>query len=200
MIAGGLIQNGLTLKIFGVTIYFSVPLIVLITLLIGALIGVFNGFLITRFNVAPFIATLGTMYVCRGFANLHSNGATYSQLSGLIAALGHMDMFMIGDAGMPIPKGIPIVDLALCGGVPTFIQTMNTVLEEAEVEHYTIAEEIVEKNPELHAYIKEKLPNVESEMVPHAELKKMSANVRFAIRTGEFSPYPNIIVRAGVTF
>ena len=131
---------------------------------------------------------------------MKKRGILNAQLSGLIAALGHMDLFMIGDAGMPIPKGIPIVDLALCGGVPTFVQTMDAVLEEAAVEHYTIAEEIVEKNPELHAYIKEKLPNVESEMIPHAELKKMSANVRFAIRTGEFSPYPNIILRAGVTF
>lgn len=131
---------------------------------------------------------------------MKKRGILNAQLSGLIAALGHMDLFMIGDAGMPIPKGIPIVDLALCGGVPTFIQTMDAVLEEAEVEHYTIAEEIVENNPELHAYIKEKLPNVECEMIPHAELKKMSANVRFAIRTGEFSPYPNIILRAGVTF
>ncbi len=131
---------------------------------------------------------------------MKKRGILNAQLSGLIAALGHMDTFMIGDAGMPIPKGIPIVDLALCGGVPTFIQTMDAVLEEAEVEHYTLAEEIVENNPELLAYIKGKLPEVEYEMIPHAELKKMSANVRFAIRTGEFTPYPNIILRAGVAF
>lgn len=131
---------------------------------------------------------------------MKKRGILNAQLSGLIAALGHMDTFMIGDAGMPIPKGIPIVDLALCGGVPTFIQTMDAVLEEAEVEHYTLAEEIVEKNPELLAYIKEKLPDVEYDMIPHTELKKMSANVRFAIRTGEFTPYPNIILRAGVAF
>lgn len=131
---------------------------------------------------------------------MKKRGILNAQLSGLIAALGHMDLFMIGDAGMPIPKGVPIVDLALCGGVPTFIQTMDAVLEEAEVEHYTIAEEIVEKNPALYSYIKEKLPNVEGKMIPHTELKKMSENIRFAIRTGEFSPYPNIILRAGVTF
>lgn len=131
---------------------------------------------------------------------MKKRGILNAQLSGLIAALGHMDTFMIGDAGMPIPKGIPIVDLALCGGVPTFIQTMDAVLEEAEVEHYTLAEEIVEKNPELLAYIKEKLPDIEYDMIPHTELKKMSENVRFAIRTGEFTPYPNIILRAGVAF
>jgi len=131
---------------------------------------------------------------------MKKKGILNAQLSGYIAALGHMDTFMIGDAGMPVPKGVPIIDLALCGGVPTFIQTMDAVLEEAEVEFYTLAEEIVEKNPTLLAYIKEKLPNVGSEMIPHTELKKMSANVKFAIRTGEFTPYPNIILRAGVAF
>ena len=74
------------------------------------------------------------------------------------------------------------------------------VLDETEVEQYTIAQEIVEKNPELLSYIKDKLPGVESEMIPHTELKEMSKNVKFAIRTGEFTPYPNIILRAGVAF
>ncbi|MCI8558665.1 MAG: hypothetical protein HFI19_13065 [Lachnospiraceae bacterium] len=90
---------------------------------------------------------------------------------------------------------IPVVELALCGGVPTFIQTMDS-----EVEFYTLAEEIHEKNPKLLAYIHEKLPGVGHEFIPHTELKKMSANARFAIRTGEFTPYPNIILRAGVAF
>ena len=101
---------------------------------------------------------------------------------------------------MPVPKGVPVVDLALCGGVPTFIQIMDAVLEETEVEFYTLAEEIVEKNPKLYAYIKEKLPDTDNEMIPHTDLKKMSENVRFAVRTGEFTPYPNIILRAGVAF
>ncbi len=131
---------------------------------------------------------------------MKKKGILNVQLSGYIAALGHMDTFMIGDAGMPVPKGVPVVDLALCGGVPTFIQIMDAVLEETEVEFYTLAEEIVEKNPKLYAYIKEKLPDTDNEMIPHTDLKKMSENVRFAVRTGEFTPYPNIILRAGVAF
>ncbi|MDC7286713.1 D-ribose pyranase [Blautia schinkii] len=131
---------------------------------------------------------------------MKKRGIINAQLAGLIAGLGHKDTFMIGDGGMPIPKGVEIVDLALCGGVPTFRQVMDAVLDEAEVEQYTIAEEIVEKNPELLGYIQEKLPGVESEMIPHTELKEMSKNVKFAIRTGEFTPYPNIILRAGVAF
>lgn len=131
---------------------------------------------------------------------MKKHGIIHAQLAGYIAALGHKDLFMIGDAGMPIPAGVPIVDLALCGGVPTFIQTVDAVLGEAEVEFYYLAEEIVEKNPKLLTYLQGKLSGVESQMVPHTELKEMSKNVKFAIRTGEFTPYPNVILRAGVAF
>ena len=106
---------------------------------------------------------------------MKKRGIINAQLAGLIAGLGHKDTFMIGDGGMPIPKGV-------------------------EIEQYTIANEIEEKNPELLAYIREKLPNAEWNMVPHTELKEMSRNVKFAVRTGEFTPYPNIILRAGVAF
>lgn len=131
---------------------------------------------------------------------MKKKGIINVQLAGYIAGLGHKDTFMIGDGGMPIPAGVPIVDLALCGGVPTFIQTMDAILEETEVEYYTLAEEIVEKNPALLEYIQTKLSGVESEMIPHTELKEMSKTIKFAVRTGEFTPYPNIILRAGVAF
>ena len=101
---------------------------------------------------------------------------------------------------MPIPPGVPIVDLILTAGVPTFEQTLDAVLDEACVEGYTIAEEIIENNPRLLAYIREKLPDAEETMITHTELKQMSAGIKFAVRTGEFSPYPNIILRAGVAF
>ncbi|BEU88861.1 ABC transporter permease [Selenomonas sp. TAMA-11512] len=110
IIAGGLIQNGLTIESLGVTIYMSVPLVVAATLLVGALVGLVNGTIITRFGVAPFIATLGTMYIARGFAMLHSNGATYSNILGN-DALGNrgFDFFGSSVAGIPIGAIILIV-------------------------------------------------------------------------------------------
>ena len=54
----------------------------LITLAAGAFIGLINGLLITRLNVAPFIATLGTLYIARGAALLISGGSTFSNLVG----------------------------------------------------------------------------------------------------------------------
>ncbi len=131
---------------------------------------------------------------------MKKKGIINAQLAGLIAGLGHKDLFMIADGGMPVPKGVEIVDLALCGGVPTFRQVMDVVLDEAQVEGYILAEEIVENNPELLSYIKEKLPDADSRMISHVELKEESKKLKFVVRTGEFTPYPNIILRAGVAF
>lgn len=118
MVAGGLLQKGLTLRFAGVTIYFSVPLVVIITIIVGALIGVINGIIITKFNVAPFIATLGTMYICRGFANLHSNGATYSDLKGY-EGLGNQGWTFFGSTLFGIPVGLII--LAIMAVIFAFI-------------------------------------------------------------------------------
>ncbi|MBI1298006.1 ABC transporter permease [bacterium] len=82
MIAGGLINEGLILPMFGVIVYFNVWMVILITLTIGALMGAINGLVITRFNVPPFIATLGMLYIARGLALLRSNGLTYPNLVG----------------------------------------------------------------------------------------------------------------------
>ena len=120
---------------------------------------------------------------------MKKHGILNAKLAAEIAALGHKDCFMIGDAGMPIPKDVQLIDLALCGGVPTFEQVM-----------YTIAEEINQKNPRLLEYIRKSLPDAEEKMILHIELKEMSKSVKFAIRTGEFTPFPNIILRAGVAF
>ncbi|PRH89564.1 sugar ABC transporter permease [Labrys okinawensis] len=81
MVAGGLILNGLDLRI-GYTIFFNIYEVMAITLLVGILIGAVNGLLITKLNVAPFIATLGTLYIARGLALLSSGGATFPNLVG----------------------------------------------------------------------------------------------------------------------
>lgn len=82
MVAGGLILQGLTIAPLGIVIYPSIPVVVLVSLALGALIGVLNGVLIARFRVAPFIATLGMLYIARGAALLLSNGATFPNLVG----------------------------------------------------------------------------------------------------------------------
>ena len=107
MLAGGLIQEGLTLKFAGVTLYFSVPMIILFMLVVGAIIGVANGLIITKMNVAPFITTLGTMYICRGFANLRSGGATFPKITG-IEGLGNVGFKFLGSTIAGVPTGVYI--------------------------------------------------------------------------------------------
>lgn len=103
MLAGGLIQEGLTIG--NKTIYFSVPAIIVLMLIVGCLIGLVNGLIITKLNVAAFIATLGTMYICRGFANLRSMGATFSKIAGY-EGLGNVGIKTLGTNWLGIPAGV----------------------------------------------------------------------------------------------
>jgi len=105
MIAGGLINEGLTLQMFGVTIYFSVPWVIVLTALVGVLIGLINGIIITKCSVAPFITTLGTMNICRGLANLRSGGKTFSNIVGN-EALGNTGFDLLGKNVLGIPVGV----------------------------------------------------------------------------------------------
>jgi erythritol transport system permease protein len=105
MIAGGLIDHGLILRQAGVVVYFQVWLVVAIALLVGAVAGGLNGLLVSRLSVAPFIATLGSMYVARGAALLLSDGATFPNLAGK-AELGNTGFPAIGSASIlaiPVP-------------------------------------------------------------------------------------------------
>ena len=103
MLAGGLIQEGLTIG--GKTIYFSVPAVIVLMLLFGCLVGLINGLIITKLNVAAFIATLGTMYICRGFANLRSGGATFTKIGGY-EGLGNMGLKSLGSNWFGVPAGV----------------------------------------------------------------------------------------------
>ena len=82
MVAGALINQGITLPMFGIIIYPHTWMIVLIAVIVGTFMGGVSGFIITRFNVAPFIATLGMLYVARGMAMLANNGYTFANLVG----------------------------------------------------------------------------------------------------------------------
>lgn len=111
MVAGGLIYNGLHIPVWDVTIYFHLPMVILITLAVGVLCGAFSGFLVNRFNVAPFIATLGMLYIARGAALLLSDGKTFPNLVGK-EELGNTGFPVLGSGtflGVPVSIYILIV-------------------------------------------------------------------------------------------
>ncbi len=113
MVAGGLILHGINLGTY--TLFLNVPGIICLTLLIGIAIGAVNGFLITRLNVAPFIATLGTLYIARGAALLSSDGATFPNLVGN-EAYGTTGFPLLGSASfLGIPLLIWLLIIVGCG-------------------------------------------------------------------------------------
>ncbi|GAK47600.1 ribose ABC transporter ATP-binding protein [Secundilactobacillus oryzae JCM 18671] len=123
-----------------------------------------------------------------------------SELSTVIAGMGHMDWLSIGDVGMPVPMGTKKIDLALTKQLPSFIDVLKNVLSELEVQKIYLAEEIKTVNPDQLTAIKNLLPDVEIEYMPHSELKKNTAKTHAFVRTGEMTAFSNIILESGVTF
>jgi len=118
-------------------------------------------------------------------------------ISAAIASLGHNDTLTIVDAGFPIPSTTERIDITLTPGVPSFLQTLEVVLNELFVERAIVAEEINSYSPQIYKGIQELLLNTPIDMIKHIEFKKKTKTTRAVIRTAEFTPYANIILVAG---
>ncbi|MBN1300168.1 MAG: D-ribose pyranase [Melioribacteraceae bacterium] len=128
-------------------------------------------------------------------------GILNRNLSKIIASKGHADLLVICDSGLPIPKNAELVDLALTKNIPSFIDTLKVVLEEFQVEKAVIATELYQ-NKKMVDEISSMLNGTLIENVDHENFKEITrngANVSF-VRTGEATPYANIILFSGVTF
>jgi len=124
----------------------------------------------------------------------------HSALSHAIACLGHGDMIVIADAGLPVPGGTPCIDLAVSRGVPGFMQVLAAVLSEMQVERSVVARELRARSPTMHAQIVATFPGSTPEEIAHEQFKALTRNARAVVRTGEFTPYANIVLVAGVVF
>ncbi|MDG0024733.1 D-ribose pyranase [Trinickia sp. Y13] len=132
---------------------------------------------------------------------MKKTGLLNSALSRLVATLGHGDMVLIADAGMPAPHGsrVEIIDLALTPGVPDFATTVRVLLSEMQVESHVVANETLARNDGWLG--SEWMDRIGSrQVVTHEALKQMSHRARAVVRTGECTPYANLILVAGVTF
>ncbi|WP_217143952.1 D-ribose pyranase [Streptomyces sp. AC627_RSS907] len=125
-------------------------------------------------------------------------GILNRHLSAALAELGHGDGVLVCDAGMPIPDGPRVVDLAFRAGVPSFAEVVDGLLAELVVEGATAATEVREANAEAAALLRGYFPALD--LVPHARLKELSAGARLVVRTGEARPYANVLLRCGVFF
>lgn len=128
------------------------------------------------------------------------HGILNSDLAKLAADLGHTDRVCIGDLGLPVPAGVAKIDLALVPGTPSFQDLLDVYLDNIKVEKVILAEEIKSINPEqLQAVLAKLDSEVVVEYVSHEELKELNKEAKAVIRTGENTPYSNIILQSGVT-
>ena len=123
-----------------------------------------------------------------------------SEVSAVIAQMGHTDMLTLGDCGLPINQAKRI-DLALKRGVPGFLETLDAVLTELCVEKVILSKEIKTVSPEMHQAILSRFgETVKFEYLQHEEFKKRTEDSKAVIRTGECTSFANVILVSGVAF
>ena len=133
---------------------------------------------------------------------MKKQGVLNSDISRVLSYMGHTDRIAIGDCGLPIPDEVERIDLALKFGVPAFMDVLRVVTEDMKVEKIVLAEEIKEQNEAVLQAIKELFEGqqIAVEYVSHAELKQQTKECKAVIRTGETTPYANIILQSGCIF
>ncbi|MFW5457762.1 D-ribose pyranase [Streptococcus hyovaginalis] len=131
---------------------------------------------------------------------MKKHGLLNSNLAKMAADLGHTDRVCIGDLGLPVPDGVSKIDLALTHGLPSFQDVLDNYLDNILVEKVVLAEEIKTENPnQLEKILKKLDASVDIVYVSHEELKDLNKHVKTVVRTGEDTPYSNIILQSGVT-
>lgn len=123
-----------------------------------------------------------------------------SDITSVISSMGHTDMLVIADAGLPIPSDVKRIDLSLVRGTPSFMDTLNVIKDEIHVEMVIIASETKERNPHILDEIKRIYQDHMIKFVSHEEFKRLTKSSKAVVRTGECSPYANIILYSGVEF
>jgi D-ribose pyranase len=131
---------------------------------------------------------------------MKKTGILNYEIAQVIAGMGHYQKIIICDAGFPIPEGVRRIDLALTPGLPAFMDVLTTVMEELYVEEVIISKETTEHSPQRFEEMKAQFPRITPELVAHTEFKEMSKTVKACIRSGECTPYSNIMLVSGVTY
>lgn len=128
-------------------------------------------------------------------------GILNPQIAKLLADIGHMDTIVVSDAGLPVPEHVERIDLAWKPNEPGYIEVLEELLKHIVVEKAILAEELKTVSPKMYKEILKTLPeDLEIEYVEHVELKDKTKTSRAIIRTGEFTPYPSVILVAGCAY
>jgi D-ribose pyranase len=117
-----------------------------------------------------------------------------------IGSLGHGDRIALADCGLPVPKGVWCIDLAVVMGTPSFQEVVKAVADELVIQRIIVAQEMRVSNPRQYDFIKSLFHGIPVEEIPHANFKERLKDVKAIIRTGEATPYSNVILESGVAF
>jgi D-ribose pyranase len=128
------------------------------------------------------------------------SGLLNDRLIKTVAMLGHKETLVVCDAGLPIPGDTERIDLSVECGMPPFLDVVRAVLGELAVESAMIATETAKKSPEIDRKLREVLGEVRVDTIRHDKLKELASNAKAVVRTGECTPYSNVVLVAGVTF
>lgn len=129
---------------------------------------------------------------------MKKNGILNAELAAELAKLGHGHLVTIGDCGLPRPSGVKCVDLAVVFGVPSFDQIFTSVVNDIVVEVAYVAAESLELNPAVAELVGNSVGQVD--VCTHEELKRLSRESVLFVRSGEATPYANVVLRCGVPF
>lgn len=127
-------------------------------------------------------------------------GLLNAHVSRIVASMGHTDLLVVTDAGFPCPLSVERIDLAVTSNVPTLLEVLDAILGELCIEKVYIARETAEVSPGRYAELESTFGSMQTELVSHAELKKIAVGARAVIRTGDFTPYANVILQSGVPY
>ena len=133
---------------------------------------------------------------------MKKSGILHSDLAAIVAGMGHGDKLVICDCGYPIPHDRPLADCVLTVGTPGLVQTLKVVLGELHIEGAMMAKEVEQKSPAILKEIQAAIGTVPMKKIPHEKFKEFcrsEPNVNF-VRTGEATPFSNIVLIAGVVF
>ncbi|MGI5106184.1 D-ribose pyranase [Treponema socranskii] len=131
---------------------------------------------------------------------MKKSGVLNSDISRILSYMRHTDTICISDCGLPCPDETELIDISLEKGVPDFVRVLKAVVNDMSVEKIFLAEEICVKNPAVLKEIQTLLPGVRTDFMPHEEFKKKLLSCRAVVRSGEASPYANIILQSACIF
>ncbi|WP_300366577.1 D-ribose pyranase [Brachyspira sp.] len=132
---------------------------------------------------------------------MKKNGIVNSDISSVLSYMRHTDLICISDLGLPCPDNVNTIDISLKFGVPSFVDVLKEVINDMKVESIILAEEIKSNNADVHNEILSIFgKDVSVQYISHSDFKKKTSNCKAIIRTGENTPYSNIIIKSACIF